>query len=190
VILIVDNFDSFTYNLVDYFKQLNIEVDIVRNDVSPSSINWKKYQGLVLSPGPETPEKANFLMQYIECCEGKLPILGICLGHQALNIYFKGSIHKGIKPMHGKVSRCAILKEDAIFKDIPSQYNVVRYHSLKIDSLGKEMQILAESEDECPMIISHKNKCIYGIQYHPESILTQFGLKILQNWTELAGISK
>ena len=190
MILIVDNFDSFTYNLVDYFNQLNIEVDIVRNNVSPTSINWNKYHGLVLSPGPETPEKANYLMQYIACCVGRLPILGICLGHQALNIHFGGSINKGIKPIHGKVSKCTVLIENKIFKDIDNQYNVVRYHSLKIDSLGKEIEILAESEDQCPMIISHKKECIYGIQYHPESILTQFGLKILQNWTELAGISK
>lgn len=190
MILIVDNFDSFTYNLVDYFKQLNIEVDIVRNDVSPTSINWSDYKGLVLSPGPETPQKANFLMQYIECCVGKLPILGICLGHQALNIYFGGSINKGLKPMHGKISKCIILKDDEIFKDIPSQFEVVRYHSLKVDYLGEEIQILAESEDKCPMIITHSELCIYGIQYHPESILTQFGIKILQNWTELAGISK
>ncbi len=190
MILVLDNFDSFTYNLVDYFKQLNVAVKVIRNDVHPSKINWDTYKALILSPGPETPEKANYLMDYINICQDKLPILGICLGHQAINMHFGGTLNKCPKPMHGKVSTFIQSKEDSLFVSLPKEFKIVRYHSLKINSLAPELDVLGSSEDNCPMIIKHKNKCIYGIQYHPESILTEYGLKILHNWLILAGIYK
>jgi anthranilate synthase/aminodeoxychorismate synthase-like glutamine amidotransferase len=189
LILLVDNFDSFTYNLVDYFEQLGQEVEVIRNDVNPESVNWKKYHGLVLSPGPETPEKANFLLQYLEKAAQNVPILGICLGHQAINIHFGGTIKKGLQPMHGKISIVKKVNEDLIFNQLPIQFNVVRYHSLIIDDLGKDLVVLGETALKETMIIKHSLRPIYGIQYHPESILTQFGLKILENWLQLAGIS-
>lgn len=189
MILVIDNFDSFTYNLVDYFEQLNVEVDIIRNDVLVQDIAIEKYQGVVLSPGPETPEKANNLMKYLAEFTGKLPILGVCLGHQAINVHFGGSLKKGIRPMHGKISTFTQRTNDAIFDEMSVNFEVVRYHSLEIDRLGKDLVVLGHTEDNSIMVIKHKLQQVYGLQFHPESILTQFGLKILENWLKVAGIS-
>lgn len=190
MILLVDNFDSFTYNLVDYFRQLGEDVEVVRNIIDPETIEWSRYQGLVLSPGPETPEKANFLLKYLAIAEDKLPILGICLGHQAINIHFGGTLKKGKIPMHGKVSTITQTgNKDPLFLDIPEAFNVVRYHSLVIDKLAIPIHTLAETVDNEVMAIKHINKKIYGVQFHPESILTDFGLKLLDNWLKVTRIS-
>jgi anthranilate synthase component II len=181
MLLLIDNYDSFTYNLVHYFEQLGQKVDVIRNDVPITQIEWEKYNGLILSPGPETPEKANLLLQYIQYAVDKLPVLGICLGHQALNIHFGGSLKKALLPMHGKIS-LLYCKEDNFLSTLPSNFNVVRYHSLVIDQLASDLEVLATSRDQEIMIIKHKTLPILGIQYHPESILTQFGIEILHNW--------
>ena len=136
MILLIDNFDSFTYNLVDYFHQLGEKVLVVRNNISPSQIEWSPISKVVLSPGPESPEKANFLMTILnECISRNLPCLGVCLGHQAINIHFGGNLKKGIRPMHGKVSHITH-NSTKLFHEIPSPLRVVRYHSLEIDNLG------------------------------------------------------
>lgn len=186
MILLVDNFDSFTYNLVDYLEQLNEQVTVIRNDVHPDSIEWEKFSHMVLSPGPESPEKANYLLNYVEKgIRNSLPCLGVCLGHQAINIYFKGTLKKGKKPMHGKISAISH-QNDALFNGMTSPFNVVRYHSLEIDKLGNQLEVISLGPNEEIMAIKHQNKQIYGVQFHPESILTDFGLKIFSNWLKIS----
>jgi anthranilate synthase/aminodeoxychorismate synthase-like glutamine amidotransferase len=183
MILIVDNFDSFTYNLVDYFNQLGDECQIVRNDVSPEKLDKNKYSALVLSPGPGKPEEAGFLMDYIRLFENEMPILGICLGHQAIAKFFNANVVKGIKPMHGKISEIHLLNDDPLFEGIYSDFEVVRYHSLVVRDLETTVLVsLANTKEGENMIFKHKFLPIYGIQYHPEAALSQFGLKILSNW--------
>jgi anthranilate synthase/aminodeoxychorismate synthase-like glutamine amidotransferase len=188
MILIIDNFDSFTFNLVDYFNQLGKDCEVIRNDVPPKNIDIQKYEALVLSPGPGKPYVAGYLMEYIYLFENEMPILGICLGHQAIASYYGAEIIKGIKPMHGKISKVHLVANDEIFAGMTNIFEVVRYHSLVVNNIETTMLIpLANSSENENMIFKHKFLPIYGIQYHPEAALTQFGLKILQNW---AGILK
>lgn len=183
MILIVDNFDSFTFNLVDYFKQLGEECLVVRNDVSPKNFEKNQFSAIILSPGPGKPESAGFLMEYINYFEHDLPILGICLGHQAIAKYYGATVEKALKPMHGKLSEIFITIDKKLFKTIPKQFSVVRYHSLVVKNLEKTpLKSLAETIENENMIFKHDFLPIYGIQYHPEAALTEFGLKILSNW--------
>lgn len=191
MILILDNFDSFTFNLVDYFNQLGKKCEIIRNDIPPQNIDLYKYEALVLSPGPGRPKEAGYLMEYIRLFENEMPILGICLGHQAIACYYGAEVVKGIKPMHGKISEVHLLAHDEIFAEMPNQFEVVRYHSLVVGNIDKAMLIpLANSSENENMIFRHKFLPIYGIQYHPEAALTKFGLKILKNWTGLLSKNK
>ncbi len=191
MILIVDNFDSFTYNLVDYFNQLGEECEVIRNDVSPKKINISKYSALVLSPGPGKPEDAGFLMDYIRDFENELPILGICLGHQAIANHFGADVVKAIKPMHGKLSIIHTLSDDELFNGINHDFEVVRYHSLVVENLENTMLMpLTNTNDNENMIFKHKFIPIYGIQYHPEAALTNYGLKILSNWFAIVNHKK
>lgn len=184
MILIVDNFDSFTYNLVDYFNQLGEECEVVRNDVSPKMLDKNKYSALVLSPGPGKPESAGFLMNYIGAFENEIPMLGICLGHQAIGKYFGASVVKALKPMHGKISTIHLLTDDELFNGIRHDFKVVRYHSLVVTKLEDTILLpLANTDEGENMIFKHQFLPIYGIQYHPEAALTDYGLKILANWT-------
>jgi|AntRauTorckE6833_2_1112554.scaffolds.fasta_scaffold40806_2 anthranilate synthase/aminodeoxychorismate synthase-like glutamine amidotransferase len=187
MILIVDNFDSFTFNLVDYFNQLGEECEVIRNDISPKKINISKYSALVLSPGPGTPQAAGYLMDYIRAFENEIPILGICLGHQAIARYFGANVVKAIRPMHGKISNVYIKdKNDDLFQGIENKFEVVRYHSLIVKDLDSTiLQPLAHTLENENMIFKHQFLPIYGIQYHPEAALTKFGLKILSNWKEM-----
>lgn len=186
MILLVDNFDSFTYNLVDYFEQLGETCYIVRNDVDPESLPKINFTKIVLSPGPGTPDQAGYLMDYIKFFESKLPILGICLGHQALAQYYGATVEKALKPMHGKLSLIYKSKEHPIFNDLPNQWNVVRYHSLVVKNyLNSHLIPLAQTEEEELMIFEHKELPICGIQYHPEAVLTEFGIEILGNWSKI-----
>jgi len=183
MILIVDNFDSFTYNLVDYFNQMGEECEIVRNDISPDQLDKNKYSALVLSPGPGKPEDAGFLLKYISVFENELPILGICLGHQAIAKYFGAIVVKALKPMHGKISTIYQLTEDEIFNGVNSDFKVVRYHSLVVTNIEHTVLLpLANTNEGENMIFKHQFLPIYGIQYHPEAALTEYGLKILSNW--------
>ena len=181
MILIVDNYDSFTYNLLDYFGQLGEQCYVVKNDVSPSAQEDREFDMIVLSPGPGRPEDAGYLLDYIAFYAGKVPIVGICLGHQAIARYYGGKVGKAIKPMHGKLSKCFIVQEDLIFSEMPSAFEVVRYHSLVVEDLGAELIALAATEENENMILKHKSLSIFGIQYHPEAFLTEFGMKILEN---------
>lgn len=187
MILIVDNFDSFTYNLVDYFNQLGEECQVVRNDISPNKFTKSDFTAVVLSPGPGKPEEAGFLMDYIRDFEQELPMLGICLGHQAIATYYGAKVEKAIKPMHGKISEIELLlTEDELFVGIEKQFEVVRYHSLVVKGLEDTMLIpLAATKEGENMILKHQMLPIYGIQYHPEAALTSYGLNILSNWQKL-----
>ena len=181
MILLVDNFDSFTYNLVDYFEQLGEQIQVVRNDIDFSQLDISIYKGIVLSPGPETPNKAGHLLDIIKTYHKQKPMLGICLGHQALGIFYGANLVKAQKPMHGKISKIN-LYADPIFKGIPSKIEVVRYHSLLLNKLPKELNGIAYSEDGEIMGIKHHKLPHYGIQFHPEAHLTSNGLTILKNW--------
>ncbi len=181
MLLLVDNFDSFTYNLVDYFLQLNVTCKVVRNNVHPALVDYSKITGMVLSPGPGIPEKAGFLLEYIHVLHQQLPILGICLGQQAICSYFGGKLKHGLKPMHGKISKITTT-ENPIFANVPTTFQVVRYHSLVCVDLPDSLDILAHSESDEIMAVVHKNLPIWGLQFHPEAALTENGLPILKNW--------
>jgi len=184
LILVIDNFDSFTYNLVDYFQQLGQNVDVKRNNLRHSDLIADRYSGVVLSPGPGIPENAGALLEVIDYYAGRKPLLGICLGHQAIAVHYGGKLKKANKPMHGKISN--ILHEvDPIFKNIPDHFNVVRYHSLVCDQLPDGLMTIAKSSENEIMAIRHQCDSVYGIQFHPEAALTDFGLEILRNWINL-----
>ncbi len=187
MILLLDNFDSFTYNLVDYLKQLGFTLTVLRNDVSLDKIIALNPDAIVLSPGHGTPKKAGIMMQVIEQFYDKIPILGICLGHQALGEFFGATLTKAQKPMHGKISTLQVIdnelvKENKLFNNLPQNFSVVRYHSLIIQNDSPNLIILAYSENGEIMAFKHKTLPIYGLQFHPEAVLTEFGLDILRNW--------
>lgn len=186
MLLIIDNYDSFTFNLVDYFEQLGEECVVVKNDTSIADIPDLDFKALVLSPGPGKPDEAGYLLDYVKHFKNKLPILGICLGHQAIAQHFGYEVHKAIKPMHGKISNVFSVSSDRIFDKLPSIWQVVRYHSLVVSCAGEgELIALAETAEGENMMLKHKGLAIYGIQYHPEAALTQHGLLILENWLRL-----
>ncbi|MBC7426385.1 MAG: aminodeoxychorismate/anthranilate synthase component II [Bacteroidia bacterium] len=184
-ILLFDNYDSFTYNLKDYFGQLGEEVIVVRNDaMSLDELIEIPFSKLVISPGPKTPSDAGMLMEVIDHYHNKLPILGVCLGHQALGQYFGCKLEKAIRPMHGKVSEIEH-NGQGLYQNLPSPLKVCRYHSLILKDF-EEAPIIPTaftSEGEL-MSFHHKTLPITGIQYHPEAILTDQGLGILFNWLE------
>ena len=187
MILVIDNFDSFTFNLVDYFKQLGLEVDVQRNNVSLRKLAAKTYAGVVLSPGPGIPEDAGNLMDILEFFHTSVPILGICLGHQAVATFFGGQLQKARKPMHGKIS--AITHDgDALFQHLPSRIEVVRYHSLVCENIESNLKVIAKTDAGEVMALKHNDLPIYGLQFHPEAVLTQYGLEILGNWKNINSI--
>ena len=184
MILVIDNFDSFTYNLVDYFKQLGQTVEVRRNNLPFEELIINDCDGVVLSPGPGTPENAGQLMDVIEYYAGAKPILGICLGHQAIGQYFGATLKKAFKPMHGKISE-VVHEPDELFRNIPGRFSVVRYHSLVCDQLPENLNTIAKTDDGEIMSFVHADLPIYGLQFHPEAVLTAFGLEIFENWTNL-----
>jgi len=181
LILLIDNYDSFTYNLVDYFEQLNTRCDVVKNDVPPGTYLSNKYEAMVISPGPGLPEQAGYLFEAIKSLHNKIPVLGICLGHQAICEYFGARLTRAIKPMHGKLSKIQCQK-NILFANLPEYINVVRYHSLICQNLPETLENIAFTEDFEIMAIQHRFLPIWGIQFHPEAALTEYGLRILKNW--------
>ncbi|MCC5928239.1 MAG: aminodeoxychorismate/anthranilate synthase component II [Cyclobacteriaceae bacterium] len=181
MILIFDNFDSFTYNLVDYFRQGGASVEVLTNDLAPESIDINRYKGIVISPGPGTPENAGYTMALIEKSAGKIPILGICLGHQAIGSFYGAKIKPAIRPVHGKISRIHCLSE-GVFRGLPDHMNVVRYHSLVCTQVPDCLQITAETDEGEVMAFRHKLQDLEGLQFHPEALLTEHGLQMLYNW--------
>ena len=179
---LLDNFDSFTYNLVDQFRSLGYEVVIYRNDLSASFIADKllsetEKSALVLSPGPGAPHEAGCLMALIALVAGKVPMLGICLGHQAMVEHFGGKVERANQVVHGKASP-TVHNGQGIFTDLPSPLPVARYHSLVATQVPECLAVIATT-DEMPMAISHKSYKAIGFQFHPESILTTLGSQLL-----------
>jgi anthranilate synthase/aminodeoxychorismate synthase-like glutamine amidotransferase len=198
MVLILDNYDSFTYNLRDYILQLGLECMVVRNDeMTVEELEKIDFSSVVISPGPRTPAEAGITMPFIERFYASKPILGICLGHQALGEFFGAKLVKAAKPMHGKTS---VIKHSGhfLFNGLPSEFEVMRYHSLIIDDVATtDLNVVAVSPvenapglagtpisygNEEIMAIAHKDLKIAGVQFHPESILTPHGIRILKNW--------
>lgn len=190
MITLIDNYDSFTYNLVHYIGELGVDCDVVRNDkITVDEVLAAKPQAIVLSPGPCTPNEAGISLELVKAAAGKVPVFGVCLGHQSIGQVFGGNVIRAPHLMHGKTSEISHNGE-AIFKDIPSPFTATRYHSLIVEqeSLPDCLEILATSEDGLIMGLVHKTHPIYGVQFHPESIASDFGHKILSNFLELAGV--
>lgn len=181
MLLLLDNFDSFTYNLADYLAQAGAECRVVRNDVPLSAITQHTYQAIVLSPGPATPEKAGCMMEVIAHYYQKIPILGICLGHQALGTFFGATLTTAARPMHGKISAMHC-QPDALFNNIPVITSVVRYHSLVLKNISLPLETIALTSDNEVMAIRHSSLPIRGLQFHPEAFLTGCGLQMIKNW--------
>lgn len=190
-ILVIDNYDSFVFNLVQYLAQLGAECTVVRNDeidVSEAS----KYDGVLISPGPGTPERAGISVAMVHyCAEHKIPLFGVCLGHQAICAAFGGTVSQAPELLHGKTS----LVHHAglgVLKDIPNPFTATRYHSLALEksTLPKELEITSETESGVVMSVRHKSLPIEGVQFHPESVLTEHGHKMLANWLTECGDSE
>ncbi len=188
MLLLLDNFDSFTYNLVDYFGQLGVEAHVVRNNVPLEEITKLPIKAIVLSPGPGTPENAGVMMEVIRHYHEQVPMLGICLGHQALGEFFGAKLEKGLRPMHGKISEM-ICEEDPIFAGLPLQMPVVRYHSLVLRHTPESIIPLAHTKDGELMAFRHKELMLYALQFHPEAALTTYGLHMLKNWVSIINIA-
>jgi anthranilate synthase component 2 len=181
----IDNYDSFTYNLVHLLKGMNPSIEVIFND-EKNYIKWvEKAKIVFISPGPSVPKNAGISVDVIKNFYTKKPIFGVCLGHQAIAYNFGGKIVKAKRIMHGKVSAIYHNKK-YIFKNIPSPFNAVRYHSLSVskNKFPLDLKILARSEDEEIMSIKHKDYPLYGVQFHPESILTDFGELIVYNFLQ------
>lgn len=193
MILMIDNYDSFTYNIVQYFYELGQDVLVKRNDeITVEDIKrMDNVDAIVISPGPCTPNEAGISVDVIKEFKGVYPILGVCLGHQSIGQAFGAKIVKAKCLMHGKTSKI-YHNEKGLFEGIPNPFNAVRYHSLVIDesTLPEDIEITARSEDGEIMAIQHKKYPIWGVQFHPESILTEYGLKLLENFIHLAEKSK
>lgn len=189
MILMIDNYDSFTYNLVQYLREMHSEVEVHRNDaITVEELIEKRPEAIVISPGPGRPEDAGISIETIRQFAGKVPILGVCLGHQSIGMCFGGKIVHSKKLMHGKTSDVTCDGE-YLFKNLDSRpLKAMRYHSLSIEreSLPEELIITAETEDGEIMGVRHKDMPIYGIQFHPESIMTPTGKRILRNFLKLA----
>ncbi len=184
-VLVIDNYDSFTYNLVQYLLQLGVEVEVKRND--EVEVDYaKNFDKILISPGPCTPKEAGISVEVIKKFYKEKPILGVCLGHQSIGYAFGGKVVRAKKIMHGKTS--FIFHEGkGIFEGIPSPFKAVRYHSLVLDeeTLPKEIEITARSEDGEVMALQLKDYPTFGVQFHPESVLSEYGMKILQNFLKV-----
>jgi anthranilate synthase/aminodeoxychorismate synthase-like glutamine amidotransferase len=188
-LLLIDNYDSFTYNLVQFLGDLGAETEVVRNDaLSPLDALERGAAGIILSPGPCAPDQAGICLDVISgAAERRIPLLGVCLGHQAIGQVFGGRVIRAPEPMHGKVS--AIFHEGAgVFEGLPSPFNATRYHSLIVESetLPDALAIAAKTEDGIIMGLSHRDLPIHGVQFHPESIASEHGHDILRRFLEIA----
>tara|TARA_Y100000589_G_scaffold174536_1_gene165626 strand:- start:285 stop:863 length:579 start_codon:yes stop_codon:yes gene_type:complete len=189
MLLLLDNYDSFTWNVYHFLKSFKVKVQVVRNNKIKASDNnkFEKYKGIVFSPGPGKPENAGEMMNIISNYKDKIPMLGICLGHQAIGASFGAKIVKMKKVMHGKTDNITISKNSDIIKNIPNNFTATRYHSLEVSNkhLPKEIEVLAENKEKSIMAIKIKNKKIYGLQFHPESIATSNGELFFKNFIKI-----
>jgi anthranilate synthase component 2 len=189
MLILIDNYDSFTYNLVHYIGELGAESVVIRNDkVSADEVLEKKPQAIVLSPGPCTPNEAGVCLDLIKKAAPKIPLLGVCLGHQAIGQCYGGKVVRASVPMHGKLSTITNTGK-GVFKGLPKRFEVTRYHSLVVDraTLPDCLEITAETDDGVIMGLQHKTLAVHGVQFHPESIASQQGHALLANFLALAG---
>lgn len=185
--ILIDNYDSFTYNLYHYLMELGAKVDVWRNDqISAKDVIAKKPQGIIISPGPCSPNEAGICLDLIEQAKGKVPIFGVCLGFQSVGQVFGGRVIRAPYVMHGKISEITHTGK-GIFEGIPSPYNATRYHSLIVErtSLPECLKITAETADGIIMGLQHKDFPVYGVQFHPESIASEYGHKLLENFINI-----
>jgi anthranilate synthase component 2 len=188
VILLIDNYDSFTYNLFHYLGQLGAEVRVVRNDeISAAEALGMKPEGIVLSPGPCTPNEAGICLDVIKQADGAMPILGVCLGHQAIGQVYGGAIVRAPEPMHGKLSRVHHSGK-SVFRGLNNDFLATRYHSLTIDppSMPASLEVTATSDDGVIQGVMHKSHPVHGVQFHPESIASENGHALLANFLTIA----
>ena len=186
-IILIDNYDSFTFNLYHYLSSLKVKVDVIRNDqITSNQILKRKYNKIVISPGPGNPDQSGNCLKIVKSLYKKIPILGVCLGHQIIGQVFGSKIIQAKKLMHGKTSKI-ISKKTGILRNLPKSFEATRYHSLIIEkkSLSKQLEITAESKDGLVMGVQHKKYDVHGVQFHPESIKTKLGIKILKNFIRL-----
>lgn len=187
-ILVIDNYDSFVFNLVQYLGQLGAECVVVRNDEIEVT-EADKFDGVLISPGPGTPEEAGISMAMIRyCAEQKIPLFGVCLGHQAIAAVYGGIVSRAPELLHGKTSKVHH-KQVGVFKEIPSPFTATRYHSLAVErgTVSDEIEITGETENGIVMGLKHKSLPIEGVQFHPESVLTEHGHAMLANWLAECG---
>ena len=183
-IILIDNYDSFTFNLYHYLSSLKVNVDVIRNDkINQNEIIKKDYDKIVISPGPGNPNQSGNCLKIVKSLHKQIPILGVCLGHQIIGQVFGSKIVQAKKQMHGKTSKI-ISKKKGILKTLPKIFEATRYHSLIIDkkTLSKDLEITAETKDGTIMGVKHKKYNVHGVQFHPESIKTKIGVKILKNF--------
>lgn len=187
MILLLDNYDSFTYNLLHYLGELGKDVVVKRNDaITVPEIMAMKPEGIVVSPGPGTPDESGICLELVKHSAGKIPLLGVCLGHQTIGQAFGGKIVRAAEPMHGKISAICHTGE-SVFKGLPSPFNATRYHSLIVEkeSLPDCLEITAETKDGIIMGLQHREFNIHGVQFHPESIASEYGHDLLKNFVAM-----
>ena len=183
-IVLIDNYDSFTFNLYHYLSSLKVKVDVIRNDqINSKDIIDKKYNKIVISPGPGNPNQSGNCLKIVKSLYRKIPILGVCLGHQIIGQVFGGKIIRAKNLMHGKTSKIKHQKM-GLFKNIQNNFEATRYHSLVVDrkKFPKDLIITAETKNKTVMGLMHKNHNIHGFQFHPESISTKMGMKLIKNF--------
>jgi len=187
-ILVVDNYDSFVFNLVQYLQQLGAECTVVRND-AVAAAEASNYDGVLISPGPGTPEKAGISVEMIKyCAQHSIPLFGVCLGHQAIGVAFGATVSRAPELLHGKTS-LVYHKQEGVLADIPSPFIATRYHSLCVekDSVPNTLHITGSTDSGLVMSLQHTTLPIQGVQFHPESVLTEHGHQMLANWLVMCG---
>jgi len=187
-ILVIDNYDSFVFNLVQYLQQLGANCTVVRNDEFKLS-EADKYDGVLISPGPGTPDAAGVSVELVKyCAEKEIPLLGVCLGHQVIAFAYGATVSRAPELLHGKTSVVSHSNK-SFLENIPSPFTATRYHSLAIekDTLPTELEITGQTESGVVMAIQHKTLPISGVQFHPESVLTEHGYQMIGNWLEICG---
>jgi len=190
MLVLIDNYDSFTYNLVHFLGELGAACEVFRNDkIGVADVIARAPKGIVLSPGPCTPNEAGICLDLIAKAGARIPILGVCLGHQAVGQVYGGKVVRAPAPMHGKLSKITH-KGKGVFKGLPRKFEVTRYHSLIVDRAGLPdcLAVTAETSDGLIMGLQHKAHPVYGVQFHPESIASEHGHALLANFLEIAGI--
>jgi len=189
MILMIDNYDSFTYNVVQYCKELGANLKVIRNDeMSVEEIKALNPEKIIISPGPSTPNEAGVTLELIEAFKDTTPIFGICLGHQSIAQAFGGEVVRATNMMHGKTSQVEVDQDNAIFADLPSEFRATRYHSLSVkrENLPDNIIVTSHSKDDNEiMSLQIKDKPIYGVQFHPESIMSEYGHEMLDNFLKL-----